>query len=185
MAKYKTLRAANLARQIEWDTGGNIDLSYSGNELAGEAGELIQAAVDLMNGSENRIALKEEIGDVIICCDLIAMRVQQPLDTSDPVDRGCRVDLDSPDGLSFIKDQLIDLALEVGNVSNTVKKQERARFGMVGAKGSLEDMMRNLTEIVGVVYRIGESFGVDAGECVADKFNLTSSKYGLETKLVY
>lgn len=183
MASFKTLRAANLARQEEWDTGGDIDLSYCGNELAGEAGELIEAAIDLLDGSENIVALREEIGDVIICCDLIAMRVQQPLITHYVVTRtelsGEFVDV------TVIKDELLRLAREVGNVSNTIKKQERARFGMVGAKGSLEDMMRNLTETIAIVHSIGECFGIDAGECVADKFNLTSSKYGLNTRLVY
>lgn len=176
---HTTLRAANTARQREWDTGGNIDLSYSGNELAGEAGELVQAAIDYLNGSGNLEALREEIGDVIICCDLIALRVQRPLRTQFPTDTsiGCS-------DAVVVKDHLIDLGIEIGNVSNTIKKQERERFGMVGARGSLDDMMRNLDEIVQIVHRIGECFGQAAHSCVASKFNLTSRKYGLATMMV-
>lgn len=36
---YHSLRAANVARQEEWDPGDKITLSYRGNELAGEVGE--------------------------------------------------------------------------------------------------------------------------------------------------
>jgi hypothetical protein len=176
--EFFSLRDANVARQAEWDTGGNIDLSYSGNELAGEAGELIQAAVDLLNGGDDYEALREEIGDVIICCDLIGLRVGRPLITRWPVNpRKGHADA------RIVTDQLVDLAIEVGNVSNTIKKQERERFGMVGARGSLDDMMHNLNEIICLVHWIGESFGVAAGECVAHKFNLTSAKYGLQTKM--
>jgi hypothetical protein len=176
--EFFSLRDANVARQAEWDTGGNIDLSYSGNELAGEAGELISATVDLINGGDDYEALREEIGDVIICCDLIGLRVGRPLITRWPVKpRKGHADA------RIVTDQLVDLAIEVGNVSNTIKKQERERFGMVGARGSLDDMMHNLNEIICLVHWIGESFGVDAGECVAHKFNLTSAKYGLKTKL--
>ena len=185
MASYKTLRAANLARQEEWDTGSNIDLSYSGNELAGEAGELIEAALDLLNGSDNYVALREEMADVIICCDLLAMRVQRPLQTTEAVFEEWKLDLSLDQADVLVKDTLLSLFLEVGRVSNTVKKQERERFGMVGAKGSIDDMMRNLQEIILIVHQIGEMFGQDASECVADKFNLTSSKYELTTRLEY
>ena len=180
MSRYRTLRAANIARQAEWDTSGDIDLSYAGNELAGEAGELAQATFDLLNGSQNYTAFREEIGDVIICCDLIALRVQKPLLT----ERLVEITEGSAPAI-VVKDLIIDLAIEIGNVSNTIKKQERARFGMVGAKGSLDDMMINLGEVIRIVHDIGECFGVDASQCVADKFNLTSSKYGLATHLEY
>lgn len=176
---FSTLREANDARQREWDTGGNIDLSYAGNELAGEAGELIQTVVDLLNGSENYEAFREEIGDVIICCDLIALRLGRPLCTM----LNTHVAEAAADP-ALVKDLLIDLALEIGNVSNTIKKQERARFGMVGARGSIDDLMRNLFEIVEIVHAIASLFGEQAKSCVASKFNLTSTKYGLATKMV-
>ncbi len=35
----KRLRSANTLRQAEWDRESRIDLSYRGNELAGEVGE--------------------------------------------------------------------------------------------------------------------------------------------------
>ncbi|OYX70608.1 MAG: hypothetical protein B7Y81_11190 [Caulobacter sp. 32-67-35] len=81
-APYPTLRAANLARQAEWDTDGQITLSYRGNELAGEVGEACNLIKKLerermgIAGSRASVAeLAEELADVIICADLIAMQL--------------------------------------------------------------------------------------------------------------
>ncbi len=173
MALFEDLRSANRARQAEWDTGGDITLSYTGNELAGEAGELIEAATDILFGGSDQEALRQEIGDVIICCDLIALR--------------CGLDLNlTPEVPVFgmPKDIMLELSIQVGMVCNTIKKQERERFGMVGARGSLEDLNRNLNEVVFNVHRLARCFDLFAGSCVAEKFNLTSRKYGLKTEMV-
>jgi len=86
-APYPTLRAANLARQAEWDSGGQITLSYRGNELAGEVGEACNLIKKLerermgIKGSRASVAdLAEELADVIICADLIAMQLGIDLD---------------------------------------------------------------------------------------------------------
>lgn len=86
-APYPTLRAANLARQAEWDTDGQITLSYRGNELAGEVGEACNLIKKLerermgIKGSRASVAdLAEELADVIICADLIAMQLGIDLD---------------------------------------------------------------------------------------------------------
>lgn len=179
MTQFNNLRDANQARQIEWDTAGDITLSYAGNEFAGEVGELIQAVMDYLNGSNNIIAVREEIGDVIICCDLLAGRVDRKLLFTDAEFTNHTTPTDA-----LIKERLIDLAIEAGNVCNTVKKQERERFGMVGAKGSLDDMIRNLDEIVMIVTLIAADLNIVAKQCVADKFNLTSRKYGLKTEMM-
>lgn len=172
-----TLRRANVARQQEWDTGDKIDLSFSGNELAGEVGELAQAVVDYEHGSENMIAVREEIGDVVICCDLIAMRLDRPLSITDrPTEK--------PAAWEYPTEyMLVDLGIELGNVSNTIKKRERGRLGIVGAAGSIDDLMVNLSEMLRIVHMIADRFGQDAVECAAEKFNKTSVKYGLATMM--
>jgi NTP pyrophosphatase (non-canonical NTP hydrolase) len=97
MSGYTTLRKANSARQKEWDKDDKIGLSYRGNELAGEIGEAFERAVDIIligvasgrasnfmkkldrerlgiRGSRATLEqLAEELADVIICCDLVAM----------------------------------------------------------------------------------------------------------------
>lgn len=178
-----TLREGNTVRQAEWDTGGNVDLSYAGNELAGETGELIEAATDIIDGgSDNWTALAEEMADVIICCDLIALRLDMPLVTDLPAFNAPH-DHFGTGSKEFVKDILLDIAMEAGRISNTVKKRERERFGMVGARGSLEDLNANLNEQVLNVYRLGDAMGVLPAKAVADKFNKTSTKYGLTTMM--
>lgn len=74
------LRRANLARQQEWDPNDQITLAYRGNELAGEVGEACNVIKKIererlgINGSRDTVAhLAEELADVVICADLIAM----------------------------------------------------------------------------------------------------------------
>jgi NTP pyrophosphatase (non-canonical NTP hydrolase) len=82
MTVHADLRAANLARQAEWDTDGQITLSYRGNELAGEVGEacniikkLERERMGIAGSRANLADLAEELADVIICADLIAMQL--------------------------------------------------------------------------------------------------------------
>lgn len=115
-APYTSLRAANLARQAEWDTDGQITLSYRGNELAGEVGEACNLIKKLerermgIKGSRASIAdLAEELADVIICADLIAMQLGIDLDravaekfnkTSEKVGLATRMAAPAPSGKS-------------------------------------------------------------------------------------
>ncbi|HEY0623162.1 MazG-like family protein [Sphingomonas sp.] len=77
---HVTLRDANRARQREWDADNQITLAYRGNELAGEAGEACNVIKKIererlgIRGSRDTIEhLAEELADVVICADLIAM----------------------------------------------------------------------------------------------------------------
>lgn len=75
-----SLRRANEARQKEWDKDSKITLSYRGNELAGEVGEacniikkIERERLGLPGSRATKDQLAEELADVIICADLIAM----------------------------------------------------------------------------------------------------------------
>lgn len=77
---FSTLRAANTARQAEWDPSDKITLAYRGNEMGGECGEAQNVIKKLererlgIPGSRASIdQLAEELADVVICADLIAM----------------------------------------------------------------------------------------------------------------
>lgn len=83
------LRRANVTRQKEWDTLGQLTLAYRGNELAGEVGEACNVIKKLereklgINGSRDTVEhLAEELADVIICADLIAMQAGINLDAA-------------------------------------------------------------------------------------------------------
>ena len=84
---YHTLREANRERQQQRDTGNQIDLSYRGNELAGEVGEVCNLIKKLererlgIRGSRASVGeLAKELADVVICVDLIAMMMGIDLD---------------------------------------------------------------------------------------------------------
>jgi NTP pyrophosphatase (non-canonical NTP hydrolase) len=79
---YSTLREANAARQDAWIAGsGNVpDLSFRGNELAGETGEVCNVIKKLererlgWRGSRDTVEhLAEELADTVICADLVAL----------------------------------------------------------------------------------------------------------------
>ena len=89
MTTHTTLRAANVARQREWDKEGWIDAAYRGNELAGEVGEACNVIKKLererrgIRGSRATVReLADELADVIICADLIAMQYGIDLDAA-------------------------------------------------------------------------------------------------------
>lgn len=80
MTTHTTLRAANLARQKEWDQDNQISAAYRGNELPGEVGEACNVIKKLERerlgilGSRATVGeLADELADVLICADLIAM----------------------------------------------------------------------------------------------------------------
>lgn len=76
----KKLRKANIARNEEYAPEHIFSLSFRGNELAGETGEACNVLkkmdrhIHLLPGGKwDRDHLIEELADVIICVDLIAM----------------------------------------------------------------------------------------------------------------
>lgn len=77
---YLTLRSANVARQAAWCPEQQPDLSFRGNELAGETGEVCNVIKKLererqgWRGSrDTKEHLAEELADVVICADLIGI----------------------------------------------------------------------------------------------------------------
>jgi NTP pyrophosphatase (non-canonical NTP hydrolase) len=76
-----------------------------------------------------------------------------------------------------------ELAGEVGEACNIIKKLERERMKMVGSRASVEDLAKELADIIICVDLIAMHFDIDLAEHVKDKFNYTSKKYGLTTRL--
>jgi NTP pyrophosphatase (non-canonical NTP hydrolase) len=74
------LQNALMKRDKEYDPYGKIDLSFRGNELAGETGEACNIIKKLererlgLKGSKNvgLVDLENELADVVICAALIA-----------------------------------------------------------------------------------------------------------------
>lgn len=88
MNTYTSLRDANAARDKEWGCG-KLDLSFRGNELAGEVGEACNVIKKLererlgIQGSRDTLEhLAEELADVVICADLIAIQAGVDLEAA-------------------------------------------------------------------------------------------------------
>jgi NTP pyrophosphatase (non-canonical NTP hydrolase) len=89
MSEYATLRAANVAREAERDPSCLVTALYRSTELGGEVGEALNIVKKLerqrlgLAGSRATVAdLADELGDVIIAADLLAMRYCINLDAA-------------------------------------------------------------------------------------------------------
>jgi NTP pyrophosphatase (non-canonical NTP hydrolase) len=79
MIEFEALRVANVRRQIEWDPTSQVTPLFRTLELGGEVGEVLNVVKKLererlgMRGSRDTLEhLAEELGDVVICADLVA-----------------------------------------------------------------------------------------------------------------
>lgn len=164
------LHRANVARQKEWDSSNTkTDLDFWGVELAGEVGEACNIIKKLererlgMRGSRSTVQdLADELGDVIICCDLIACAHQS---LADPAEQ-----------LQWLKNKsLASLGNEMAAASGMVNHIIASRdfFQLT----SMLCILINRTELV------ARSQKIDLDAAVKAKFNATSEKYGLTVRM--
>lgn len=76
-----------------------------------------------------------------------------------------------------------ELAGEVGEACNVVKKLERERLGIAGSRDTIEHLAEELADILICADLLAMDAGIDLQAAVAAKFNATSEKVGLRTKL--
>lgn len=76
-----------------------------------------------------------------------------------------------------------ELAGEAGEACNEIKKLERERLGLVGGKTDLEGLRQELADVLISVDLIAMDLGIDLAAAVRDKFNATSEKHGMQTRL--
>jgi NTP pyrophosphatase (non-canonical NTP hydrolase) len=76
-----------------------------------------------------------------------------------------------------------ELAGETGEACNIMKKLERERLGIRGTRTTRRALAKELADIIICVDLISSNEGINLAEAVRDKFNETSEKYGLETRL--
>lgn len=77
----------------------------------------------------------------------------------------------------------IELAGETGEALNAIKKYLRAQKGVAGGVLDVHPIAEELADIVICVDRVAESLKIDLSKAIVQKFNKTSDKYGLSTKL--
>lgn len=76
-----------------------------------------------------------------------------------------------------------ELGGEAGEAQNVIKKLERERLGIRGSRATVGDLGDELADVVICADLIAMAEGIDLDRAVAAKFNATSEKVGLATRL--
>ncbi len=76
-----------------------------------------------------------------------------------------------------------ELAGEVGEACNVLKKLERERLGIRGSRATKEQLAEELADVVICADLIAMDAGIDLDAAVRSKFNATSEKVGLRTRM--
>lgn len=77
-----------------------------------------------------------------------------------------------------------ELAGECGEASNVVKKLVREEMGIRGSRVSPGDLAEELADVVICADLLAQEYGINLDEAVRYKFNATSERVGLVTRLV-
>ena len=76
-----------------------------------------------------------------------------------------------------------ELAGEVGEACNVIKKLERERHGIRGSRATREQLAEELADVIICADLIAMQAGINLEDAVREKFNATSEKYGLQTRM--
>lgn len=77
-----------------------------------------------------------------------------------------------------------EIAGEVGEACNVIKKLDRERMGLVGSRDTIAHLAEELADVVICADLIAMHEGIDLAAAIEAKFNATSEKVGLKTRLV-
>lgn len=72
-----------------------------------------------------------------------------------------------------------ELAGEIGEACNIIKKLDREMLGLPGSRSSVADLATELADGIICISIIASKLGIDLDQAVIDKFNATSRKVGL------
>ena len=75
------------------------------------------------------------------------------------------------------------LAGELGEACNIIKKIEREQIGLRGSRASVEALGEELADVVIYMDLLCTKCNIDLAEAIKSKFNKTSEKYGLGTRI--
>lgn len=78
----------------------------------------------------------------------------------------------------------VEMAGEVGEACNVIKKLERERMGLRGSRATVEQLAEELADVVICADLVAMRYGIDLDRAIALKFNATSEKVGLKTRMV-
>ena len=76
-----------------------------------------------------------------------------------------------------------EMAGEVGEACNVIKKLERERHGWRGSRASREQLAEELADVVHTAILCAITAGIELEPAVIAKFNATSEKNGLKARI--
>ncbi len=79
--------------------------------------------------------------------------------------------------------QAVELAGEMGEALNVVKKLERERLGQAGSRATIQDLADELGDVAICLDLLAVTYGIDLERATAEKFNKTSAKMGFPVEL--
>lgn len=77
----------------------------------------------------------------------------------------------------------MELGGEAGEVLNVCKKLVRERIGAPGSRATTADLAEELADVIICCELVAAQEDIDLGSSVISKFNKTSQKVGLKTRL--
>lgn len=77
----------------------------------------------------------------------------------------------------------LELAGEVGELCNMIKKLERERMGLIGSRVSFVDFAKEVADVQICIDLLAMHYSIDLAVVTSEKFNASSDKHGFETKL--
>ncbi len=77
-----------------------------------------------------------------------------------------------------------ELAGETGEACNVIKKLEREKLGIKGSTATVEELSKELADVLICVANIAWSYNIDLAQVTKDKFNESSKKLNLPIALV-
>ena len=77
----------------------------------------------------------------------------------------------------------VELAGEVGEACNVIKKLERERHGWAGSRDIREHLVEELADVIICADLVAMAAEIDLAAAIKDKFNTTSKKIGVDVTL--
>jgi NTP pyrophosphatase (non-canonical NTP hydrolase) len=172
---FHTLREANVARSDEWTKGQGIDdFTWRGSELGGEIGEVCEI-IARRDAYDRRDELAEELADGVITIDLAGWTMG-----FEPIPPNYAAGSIPVGGLMM---EAGHLAINTLKLLNDIKKLERERRNWAGSRVEPAEVETRLRYIAGRLGTIAGYCKIDLLTATEAKFNATSVKVGLATRL--
>ncbi|SMP31992.1 hypothetical protein [Shimia sagamensis] len=178
---FEALRAANIARQQEWPGNDKADAAFRALEVADEVGEVmgavkkwLRAQRDIAGTTLTLDDVADEIGDALISLDLFVNELG--LGRITPLHLSLSRQFPTPAKLALEAfadaGELVDAYLALDAAPSDRTKQHH--------HDRIRDAVTGLAYCIG---RLAKLFGIDPNAAVVAKFNKTSEKYEMATRM--